>query len=80
MTDEIQRTLPRYLDLLELVFVIKRIPAWSFNLTTRAICTPNLIVTDSGLRVRLIGTSDWRASSPGPRSRYSCSTTATATR
>jgi hypothetical protein len=31
-----RRTLSRYLDLLELVFVIKRIPAWSSNLTTRA--------------------------------------------
>ena len=43
-----RRTLSRYLDLLELIFVIKRIPAWSSNLTTRAIATPKLIVTDSG--------------------------------
>ncbi len=35
-----RRTLSRYLDLLELVFVIKRIPAWSSSLTTRAISTP----------------------------------------
>jgi hypothetical protein len=28
---------------------VKRIPAWSSNLTTRAISTPKLIVTDSGL-------------------------------
>ena len=47
--------LSRYLDLLELIFVIKRIPAWSSNLTTRAISTPKLIVTDSGLGGRLIG-------------------------
>jgi uncharacterized protein len=44
-----RQTLSRYLDLLELIFVIKRIPAWSPNLTTRAISTPKLIVTDSGL-------------------------------
>ena len=44
-----RRTLSRYLDLLELIFVIKRVPAWSSNLTTRAISTPKLIVTDSGL-------------------------------
>jgi hypothetical protein len=44
-----RQTLSRYLDLLELIFVIKRIPAWSSNLTTRAISTPKLIVTDSGL-------------------------------
>ncbi len=57
-------TLSRYLDLLELVFVIKRIPAWSSNLTTRAIATPKLIVTDSGLGGRLIGLSEDRAKDP----------------
>lgn len=57
-------TLMRYLDLLELVFVIKRIPAWSSNLTTRAISTPKLIVTDSGLGGRLIGMSEERAKDP----------------
>lgn len=54
-------TLSRYLDLLELIFVIKRIPAWSSNLTSRAISTPKLIVTDSGLGGRLIGMSPERA-------------------
>ena len=57
-------TLSRYLDLLELVFVIRRIPAWSSNLTTRAISTPKLIVTDSGLGGRLIGLSEERAKDP----------------
>jgi len=33
-------TLSRYLDLLELVFVIRRIPAWSSNLTARTVATP----------------------------------------
>jgi predicted AAA+ superfamily ATPase len=59
-----RQTLSRYLDLLELVFVIKRIPAWSSNLTTRAISTPKLIVTDSGLGGRLIGMSEERAKDP----------------
>ncbi|MFI7633387.1 ATP-binding protein [Nonomuraea sp. NPDC049400] len=54
-------TLSRYLDLLELVFVIKRIPSWSSNLTRRAISTPKLIITDSGLGGRLIGMSPDRA-------------------
>ncbi|KAB8193309.1 DUF4143 domain-containing protein [Nonomuraea phyllanthi] len=54
-------TLSRYLDLLELIFVIKRIPAWSSNLTRRAISTPKLIITDSGLGGRLIGMSPERA-------------------
>jgi hypothetical protein len=44
--------------------VIKRIPAWSSNLTTRAISTPKLIVTDSGLGGRLIGMSEERAKDP----------------
>src|SRR5215470_7948488 len=30
-------TVKRYLDLLEMVFIIRRIPAWSTNLTTRAV-------------------------------------------
>ena len=59
-----RRTLSRYLDLLELIFVIKRIPAWSSNLTTRAISTSKLIVTDSGLGGRLIGMSEERAKDP----------------
>ncbi|MEV4217353.1 ATP-binding protein [Nonomuraea sp. NPDC049725] len=54
-------TLSRYLDLLELVFVIKRIPAWSSNLTTRAVGTPKLLVVDSGLGARLVGISPERA-------------------
>lgn len=57
-------TLSRYLDLLELVFVIRRIPGWSSNLTTRAVSTPKLIVTDSGLGGRLIGMSEGRAKDP----------------
>lgn len=57
-------TLSRYLDLLELVFVIRRIPAWSSNLTTRAIATPKLIMTDTGLGGRLIGFSADRAKDP----------------
>ena len=48
-------TLKRYLDLLELLFIIRRIPAWSTNLTTRAVATPKLIVIDSGLAGHLAG-------------------------
>jgi predicted AAA+ superfamily ATPase len=59
-----RQTLARYLDLLVLVFVIKRIPAWSSNLTTRAIATPKLILTDSGLGGRLIGMTEERAKDP----------------
>ena len=59
-----RRTLSRYLDLLEPIFVIKRVPAWSSNLTTRAISTPSWSVTDSGLGGRLIGMSEEGAKDP----------------
>jgi uncharacterized protein len=48
-------TVRRYLDLLDLLFVVRRIPAWSTNLTTRAVATPKLTVTDSGLAGHLAG-------------------------
>lgn len=51
------QTMRRYLDLLELVFVVRRIPAWSSNLTSRAVATPKILVIDSGLAGRLIGMS-----------------------
>jgi predicted AAA+ superfamily ATPase len=57
-------TLSRYLDLLELVFVIRRVPAWSSNLTTRAVATPKLIMTDTGRGGRLTGFSLDRAKDP----------------
>lgn len=52
-----RQTLRRYLDLLELVFVVRTIPAWSSNLTARAIATPKLVLNDSGLAGRLVGLS-----------------------
>ncbi|MGW7480659.1 ATP-binding protein [Nonomuraea muscovyensis] len=54
-------TVKRYIDLLELVYVIRRIPAWSSNVTTRAVATPNLLVVDSGLGGHLAGLSPSRA-------------------
>jgi predicted AAA+ superfamily ATPase len=42
-------TLRRYLDALELVYVIRRVPAWSSNLTPRAVGTSKLLFTDSGV-------------------------------
>ena len=57
-------TVKRYLDLLELLFVMRRIPAWSTNLTTRAVATPKLIMVDSGLGGHLIGMTGKRAKHP----------------
>jgi predicted AAA+ superfamily ATPase len=49
------RTLNRYLALLEEVFLIKRIPAWSRNVSSRAIGTPKLAFVDSGIAANLLG-------------------------
>lgn len=51
----------RYLELLELVFFIKSVPAWSSNLTRRAVGTPKLLVVDSGLAGHLTGRTEARA-------------------
>ncbi|MFC7644444.1 ATP-binding protein [Streptosporangium lutulentum] len=48
-------TVHRYLSLLEEVFLIKRIPAWSRNLSSRAIGTPKVAFVDSGIAANLLG-------------------------
>ncbi|WP_330178753.1 ATP-binding protein [Nocardia sp. NBC_01503] len=53
-------TVARYLRLLEEVFLIKRIPAWSRNLTTRAVATSKVFMVDSGIATYLCG-ADSRA-------------------
>lgn len=50
-----QPTVKRYLGLLEEVFLIKRIPAWSRNLGSRAIGTPKVAMVDSGIAANLLG-------------------------
>jgi uncharacterized protein len=57
-------TVKRYLDLLDLLFVLRRVPAWSTNLTTRAIATPKLMLVDSGLAGHLSGITPRRATRP----------------
>jgi uncharacterized protein len=57
-------TVKRYLNLLDLLFITRRIPAWSTNLTTRAVATPKLVLTDSGLAAHLTGMSLRRARNP----------------
>jgi len=49
------RTLNRYLALLEEVFLIKRVPAWSRNVSARAVGTPKLAFVDSGIAANLLG-------------------------
>ena len=48
-------TVHRYLALLEEVFLIKRVPAWSRNVSARAIGTPKLAFVDSGIAANLLG-------------------------
>ncbi|MDH2425042.1 ATP-binding protein [Sphaerisporangium sp. TRM90804] len=49
------RTVHRYLALLEEVFLTKRIPAWSRNVSSRAISTPKFAFVDSGVAANLLG-------------------------
>ena len=49
-----QSTIARYLSLLEEVFLIKRIPAWSRNLGSRAIGTAKVAMVDSGIAANLL--------------------------
>jgi hypothetical protein len=58
-------TLVRYLELLSSVFLIKSIPAWSSGQTTRAIGTPKLAFTDTGIACSLIGQDATRLGEPG---------------
>jgi uncharacterized protein len=50
-----QATALRYISLLEEVFLIKRIPAWSRNLSNRAIGTAKLAFVDSGIAANMLG-------------------------
>jgi predicted AAA+ superfamily ATPase len=50
-----QATALRYIGLLEEVFLIKRIPAWSRNLSSRAVGTAKLAFVDSGIAANLLG-------------------------
>lgn len=49
-----QPTIARYLGLLEEVFLIKRLPAWSRNLSARAVRTPKVSMVDSGVAANLL--------------------------
>ncbi len=50
-------TVEAYLDLLETLFMIDRIPAWRPGLAARAVASPKLHVVDSGLLCHLLGAS-----------------------
>ena len=50
-----QTTLKRYMALLEHTFLIRRIPAWTRNLTKRPVKSPKLLFSDTGLLSHLAG-------------------------
>jgi hypothetical protein len=57
-------TLNRYLELLTAVFLIKQIPAWSASQTQRAVGTPKLAFTDTGIASHLLGQDATRLGDP----------------
>ncbi|MBG0830645.1 ATP-binding protein [Planomonospora sp. ID67723] len=48
-------TTARFLALLEEVFLVKRVPAWSKNISNRAVHTPKIAFVDSGVAANLLG-------------------------
>jgi uncharacterized protein len=54
------RTLERYIGLLEQVFLVKRIPAWSSSRTARAVRMQKLMMVDSGIAGFLNGITERR--------------------
>lgn len=51
------RTLEPYVELLETLYLVQRIPAWSTNLTKRVVSRPKISLLDTGLAARLINVS-----------------------
>jgi uncharacterized protein len=60
-----RQTVNRYLGLLEEVFLIKRIPAWSRNLGSRAVAAPKSAFVDSGIAANLLDMDAARLRQPG---------------
>ena len=60
-------TVVAYLDWLRTVFLVRELPAWSRNLTSRAVRRPKLHIADTGLAASLLGVAPdalMKASSP----------------
>ena len=56
-------TIRRHIELLEMLFLIRRVPAWSNNLLARSIKRPKLYVADTGLLAYLVGANERRIES-----------------
>jgi predicted AAA+ superfamily ATPase len=55
-----QSTLKRYFALLEAIFLVQLVPAWSTNLGKRLIKAPKLFLNDTGLAASLLGLNEAR--------------------
>jgi predicted AAA+ superfamily ATPase len=53
-------TIRRHIELLETLFLIRRVPAWSNNLLARTIKRPKVHVADTGLLASLVGADERR--------------------
>jgi uncharacterized protein len=53
-------TLHRYMALLEAIYLVRLLPAWSNNIGTRLLKTPKILLTDTGLSAHLMGISEER--------------------
>jgi predicted AAA+ superfamily ATPase len=62
------RTLLRYLDLLEKVFLVYRLPAWGNTLSARTSKAPKLHLVDSGVAARLMRLSPAKLAALDPTS------------
>jgi uncharacterized protein len=58
-------TIARYLQVLEEIFLIKRVPGWSRNLGTRATAAPKLVFVDSGIAANELDTDAHALLRPG---------------
>ena len=60
-TSDISYTsLTRYLALLENIYLIRTIPSWSGNLTSRLVKSPKIMLNDTGMAAYLLGLSEQR--------------------
>jgi uncharacterized protein len=59
-------TLTRYLALLETVFLVNRLPAWSRNMGQRLVKAPKVHLADTGLACHLLGVDSQRLSEDRP--------------
>lgn len=50
-----ERSIPTYLQALRSVFLVRVIPGWSNNIANRAVSTPKVALTDTGLAAHLTG-------------------------